>query len=247
MADAGRARRRQAGPAQASTACRSSCCAATAGSTCSSTCARTCPGRCRRASCPAPATTLCVTCPWHGSAFRLARRHGTAGARDTPAAGAAGPRRPGWFGAGPTWGGRLSMERGSNKHSPRLDEEMEHEVEGMMTGRAPDPGRGVEGGRARRRGPARPRPCSASRRPAARRPGPGMTHEEVAAAQRARPGTCPARSSPTTSPACSATWSTPTPRTGCAQLVRQLPSGRAYDTRRGRRRPSACTQEDQRF
>jgi hypothetical protein len=29
------------------------------------------------------------------------------------------------------------MERGSNKHSPRLDDEMEHEVEGMMRAERP--------------------------------------------------------------------------------------------------------------
>jgi len=29
------------------------------------------------------------------------------------------------------------MERGNSKHSPRLDEEMEHEVHGMMTGERP--------------------------------------------------------------------------------------------------------------
>ena len=29
------------------------------------------------------------------------------------------------------------MERGSSKHSPRVDEQMEHEVEGMMTAERP--------------------------------------------------------------------------------------------------------------
>jgi len=31
----------------------------------------------------------------------------------------------------------MTMERGNSKHSPRLDEEMEHEVRGMMTGERP--------------------------------------------------------------------------------------------------------------
>jgi hypothetical protein len=71
------------------------------------------------------------------------------------------------------------MERGSSKHSPRLDEEMEHEVEGMM--RAERPTRAEEWKESEPSGEDQPDPGQlgepADRQPA---PPPGMTAEEVA-------------------------------------------------------------------
>jgi uncharacterized protein DUF2795 len=70
------------------------------------------------------------------------------------------------------------MERGSSKHSPRVDEEMEHEVEGMM--RAERPTRAEEWKEPEPAGEDQPDPGvlgePEDRQPA---PPPGMTAEEV--------------------------------------------------------------------
>jgi hypothetical protein len=70
------------------------------------------------------------------------------------------------------------MERGSSKHSPRVDEEMEHEVQGMM--RAERPTRAEEWKEAEPAGEDQPDPGllgePEERQPA---PPPGMTNEEV--------------------------------------------------------------------
>jgi hypothetical protein len=70
------------------------------------------------------------------------------------------------------------MERGSSKHSPRVDEEMEHEVQGMM--RAERPTRAEEWKEPEPAGEDQPDPGRLGepedRQPA---PPPGMTPEEV--------------------------------------------------------------------
>jgi hypothetical protein len=70
------------------------------------------------------------------------------------------------------------MERGSNKHSPRVDEQLEHEVEGMM--RAERPTRAEEWREAEPAGEDQPDPGEFGA-PADRQGGapPGMTPEEV--------------------------------------------------------------------
>jgi hypothetical protein len=70
------------------------------------------------------------------------------------------------------------MERGNNKHSPRVDEQMEHEVEGMM--RAERPTRAEEWKEAEPAGEDQPDP-GALGEPEERRPAapPGMTQDEV--------------------------------------------------------------------
>jgi hypothetical protein len=70
------------------------------------------------------------------------------------------------------------MERGSSKHSARLDEEMEHEVQGMMT--AERPTRAEEWKEAEPAGEDQPDPGRLGE-PADRLPGvpAGMTLEEV--------------------------------------------------------------------
>ena len=78
------------------------------------------------------------------------------------------------------------MERGSSKHSPRVDEQIDHEVEGMM--RAERPTRAEEWKEAEPAGEDQPDPGRlgepADRQPA---PPPGMTADEVDAAQRRWP------------------------------------------------------------
>ena len=70
------------------------------------------------------------------------------------------------------------MERGSSKHSPRVDEQLDHEVEGMM--RAERPTRAEEWKEPEPAGEDQPDPGllgePADRQPA---PPPGMTAEEV--------------------------------------------------------------------
>ena len=70
------------------------------------------------------------------------------------------------------------MERGNSKHSPRLDEQMEHEVEGMMT--AERPTRAEEWKEAEPAGEDQADPGRLGE-PADRQPGvpPGMTIEDV--------------------------------------------------------------------
>jgi hypothetical protein len=70
------------------------------------------------------------------------------------------------------------MERGNNKHSARLDEEMEHEVQGMMT--AERPTRAEEWKEAEPSGEDQP-DSGRLGEPADRLPGvpEGMTNEEV--------------------------------------------------------------------
>jgi hypothetical protein len=70
------------------------------------------------------------------------------------------------------------MERGSSKHSARLDEQLEHEVQGMM--KAERPTRAEEWKEAEPAGEDQPDPGRLGE-PADRQPGvpPGMTPEEV--------------------------------------------------------------------
>ena len=70
------------------------------------------------------------------------------------------------------------MERGNNKHSPRVDEQLEHEVSGMMS--AERPTRAEEWKETEPAGEDQPDPgllgAPVDRQPA---PPPGMTSEEV--------------------------------------------------------------------
>ncbi len=107
---------------------------------------------------------MCITCPWHGSTFRLRDGAGTAGPDDLPAAGAAGPGRPRWFRAGPT--ARKRTDHGTRQQQALAPARRRDGARGRGDddGRAPDPRRGMARARARGRGPARPRPARASRR-----------------------------------------------------------------------------------
>jgi hypothetical protein len=119
------------------------------------------------------------------------------------------------------------MERGSNKHSPRLDDEMEREVEGMMT--AERPTRAEEWKEAEPAGEDQPDPGRLEE-PADRQPGvpPGMTSEEVEL--RSELGEHLPRSvfPNDESGLLSHLVDTYAPER-LQQLVRQLPSGRTYD------------------
>jgi hypothetical protein len=119
------------------------------------------------------------------------------------------------------------MERGSNKHSPRLDDEMEREVEGMMT--AERPTRAEEWKEAEPAGEDQPDPGRLEE-PADRQPAvpPGMTSEEVEL--RSELGEHLPRSvfPNDESGLLSHLVDTYAPER-LQQLVRQLPSGRTYD------------------
>ena len=137
------------------------------------------------------------------------------------------------------------MERGSSKHSPRVDDEMEHEVEGMMT--AERPTRAEEWKEAEPAGEDQPDPGRLGE-PADRQPGvpPGMTAEEVQL--RSELGAALPRSV------------FPTDESGLLShlidsdapdrlrlLIRQLPSGRTYDHVGEVVRALGLHEEDRRF
>ena len=119
------------------------------------------------------------------------------------------------------------MERGSSKHSPRLDEQMEHEVEGMMT--AERPTRAEEWKEAEPAGEDQPDPGRLGE-PPERQPGtpPGMTIEEVEL--RSELGEHLPRSVfPADESALLAHLVDTNAPDRLQQLIRQLPSGHAYD------------------
>jgi hypothetical protein len=137
------------------------------------------------------------------------------------------------------------MERGSDKHSPRLDEELDREVEGMM--RAERPTRAEEWKEPEPAGEDQPDPGRlgepADRQPA---PPPGMTNEEVEL--RSQLATHVHRTVfPTdVSGLLDALIDTEAPDT-LRQLVRQLPTGRVYDTLADVLAALGLHQEDRRF
>ena len=119
------------------------------------------------------------------------------------------------------------MERGSNKHSPRLDEQMEHEVEGMMT--AERPTRAEEWKEAEPAGEDQADPGRLEV-PAGRQPGvpPGMTPEDVEL--RSQLGEHLPRSVfPTDEAGLLSHLVDSNAPDRLQQLIRQLPSGRTYD------------------
>jgi hypothetical protein len=119
------------------------------------------------------------------------------------------------------------MERGSSKHSARLDDEMEHEVEGMMT--AERPTRAEEWKEAEPAGEDQADPGRLGE-PADRQPGvpPGMTPEDVEL--RSELGEHLPRSVfPTDESGLLAHLVDTNAPDRLRQLVRQLPSGRTYD------------------
>jgi hypothetical protein len=119
------------------------------------------------------------------------------------------------------------MERGSSKHSARLDDEMEHEVDGMMT--AERPTRAEEWKEAEPAGEDQADPGRLGE-PADRQPGtpPGMTNEDVEL--RSELGEHLPRSVfPTDESGLLSHLIDSNAPARLQQLVRQLPSGRTYD------------------
>jgi len=119
------------------------------------------------------------------------------------------------------------MERGSNKHSPRLDDEMEHEVEGMMT--ADRPTRAEEWLEPEPAGEDQADPGRLEA-PEGQQPGVprGMTQEEVDL--RSELGEhLPRAVFPADESALLAHLVDTNAPDRLQQLVRQLPTGRTYD------------------
>jgi hypothetical protein len=119
------------------------------------------------------------------------------------------------------------MERGSNKHSPRLDDAMEHEVEGMMT--AERPTRAEEWREPEPAGEDQADPGRLGE-PEDRQPGvpPGMTQEDVEL--RSELGEHLPRSVfPADESALLAHLVDTNAPVRLQQLVRQLPTGQTYD------------------
>lgn len=121
------------------------------------------------------------------------------------------------------------MERGNNKHSPRVDEQLEHEVQGMM--KAERPTRAEEWKESEPAGEDQPDPgafgVTADRQPAAP---PGMTNTEVdlrsdIAAHLNTRSTFPTD----VSGLLDAMAETNAPDR-LVQLIRQLPTGTVYQT-----------------
>jgi len=119
------------------------------------------------------------------------------------------------------------MERGSSKHSPRVDEEMEHEVEGMMT--AERPTRAEEWREAEPAGEDQADPGRLGE-PADRQPGtpPGMTNEDIELRSELAEH-LPRSVFPADESALLAHLVDTNAPDRLQQLVRQLPSGRMYD------------------
>jgi hypothetical protein len=119
------------------------------------------------------------------------------------------------------------MERGSSKHSPRLDDEMEHEVEGMMT--AERPTRAEEWKETEPVGEDQADPGRLEE-PADRQPGTpaGMTNEDIEL--RSELGEHLPRSVfPTDESGLLGHLVDTNAPDRLRQLVAQLPSGRTYD------------------
>jgi hypothetical protein len=120
------------------------------------------------------------------------------------------------------------MERGNNKHSPRLDEEMEHEVQGMM--KAERPTHAEEWKEAEPAGEDQPDPGRLGE-PADRQaaPPPGMTNDEVELRSRLAGFLKPRSTFPAdVSGLLDAMADTNAPDR-FVQLVRQLPTGVVYE------------------
>jgi hypothetical protein len=119
------------------------------------------------------------------------------------------------------------MERGSSKHSPRLDEQMEHEVEGMMT--AERPTRAEEWKEAEPAGEDQADPGRLGE-PADRQPGTprGMTNEDVELRSELAEH-LPRSVFPNDESGLLAHLVDSNAPDRLRQLVAQLPSGRTYD------------------
>jgi len=119
------------------------------------------------------------------------------------------------------------MERGNSKHSPRVDEQMEHEVEGMMT--AERPTRAEEWKEAEPAGEDQADPGRLEE-PAGRQPGtpPGMTIQDVELRSELAEH-LPRSVFPTDESGLLAHLVDSNAPDRLQQLIRQLPSGRTYD------------------
>jgi hypothetical protein len=120
------------------------------------------------------------------------------------------------------------MERGSNKHSPRLDEQMEQAVQGMM--KAERPTHAEEWKEAEPAGEDQPDPGRLGE-PAARQPAPppGMSNDEVDLRSRLAAHLKPRSTFPAdVSGLLDAMADTNAPD-NLVQLVRQLPTGVVYE------------------
>lgn len=121
------------------------------------------------------------------------------------------------------------MDRGSSKHGPRLDEQMEHEVQGML--KAERPTHAEEWTEAEPAGEDQPDPGVLGepddRKPA---PPPGMSRDEVDLRSRLAAHLNPRSAFPAdVSGLLDAMADTNAPD-NLTQLVRQLPTGVVYDT-----------------
>lgn len=120
------------------------------------------------------------------------------------------------------------MERGNNKHSARVDEQLEHEVQGMM--KAERPTRAEEWKEAEPAGEDQPDPGALGepedRQPA---PPPGMTNDEVTLRSELAAHLNPRSAFPAeVSDLLGALADTNAPD-GLRDLVRRLPTGRMYE------------------
>ncbi|MFL6127814.1 MAG: DUF2795 domain-containing protein [Mycobacteriales bacterium] len=137
------------------------------------------------------------------------------------------------------------MDRGSNKHSPRVDEELGHEAEGMM--RAERPTRAQEWKEPEPAGEDQPDPGAlgepAHRQPA---PPPGMTVTEVALRSELGARLTRAAFPNDVSGLLGHLVDTDAPDR-LRQLVRQLPSGRVFENVGEVFQALGFHQEDHRF
>ena len=121
------------------------------------------------------------------------------------------------------------MERGSNKHSPRVDDELEHEVQGMM--KAERPTRAEEWKESEPAGEDQPDPgafgTTPDRQPAAP---PGMTNTEVDLRSELASHLNPRTSFPAEVSDLLGIMAETNAPDRLVQLIRQLPTGTVYDT-----------------
>lgn len=137
------------------------------------------------------------------------------------------------------------MERGSSKHSPRVDDELEHEVQGMM--KAERPTRAEEWMEPEPAGEDQPDPGRlgepADRQPA---PPPGMTNDEVDLRSQLAAHLHRTIFPADVSGLLDALADTNAPDR-LVQLVRQLPTGTVYDTLADTLAALGLHHEDHRF
>jgi hypothetical protein len=138
------------------------------------------------------------------------------------------------------------MERGSSKHSPRLDEQMEHEVQGMM--KAERPTHAEEWKEAEPAGEDQPDPgvlgTTEDRQPA---PPPGMTNDEVELRSRLAAHLNPRSTFPADLSGLLDAMADTNAPDNLVQLVRQLPTGVVYDTLPDVLSALGLREEDHRF